>query len=60
MSEPKECARCHKPILEGEEMVERINGRYVYTHRDCGRKWEYDQIRQKEFPKAKRTRHRKR
>lgn len=56
-----DCARCHKPIPEGEEMVERINGRYVYTHRDCPvRKWEYDQTRQKEFPKAKRTHHRKR
>ena len=29
------CARCGKPISTKEAMVEKINGKYVYTHREC-------------------------
>lgn len=30
------CARCHRHIPKGEEMIEKIGGRLVPTHRDCG------------------------
>ncbi len=29
------CARCHRPIEYGEEMIEKLGGEYVTTHRDC-------------------------
>ena len=35
------CARCHRPIPMGEEMVEKIDGRYVATHLECRRGAEY-------------------
>lgn len=31
----KYCARCGKPIKIKDAMVEKINGKYVYTHREC-------------------------
>ncbi len=37
----KVCARCHRPIPKGEEMVEKIDGRYVTTHRECRHGTEY-------------------
>lgn len=34
------CARCGKEIPKGQEMTEKICGRYVPTHRDCAAPYE--------------------
>lgn len=31
----KYCARCGKPISTKDAMIEKINGKYVCTHREC-------------------------
>lgn len=36
-----ECARCHREIPEGEEMWEKLEGKYVPTHRDCHKGYEF-------------------
>lgn len=36
-----ECERCHREIPEGEEMWEKLKGRYVPTHRDCHKGYEF-------------------
>ncbi len=40
-----ECGRCHREIPEGEEMWEKLHGRYVPTHRDCRRGYEFGRRR---------------
>lgn len=37
------CAHCKRPIPPGEEMTEKINGKWVHTHRDCPRYFRYAQ-----------------
>lgn len=48
------CARCGKDIPKGQNMVEKICGRYVPVHRDCGVPYESAQTFEDMLKKANR------
>ncbi len=54
-----ECERCHREIPKGEEMWEKLAGKYVPTHRDCHKGYEFggrnDQAISRQSAKALRS-----